>query len=143
MSPQPRHGTPYGEATPAIRALARRTGADVQELQTLYVLEALLTRIAVSPYRDDFVLKGGVLLAAFGLRRPTKDIDLPASQLRNDEEGVLAYPGDRSHRSAGWCGVRPWDGRYVGDPGRGRVRRSPCEAGRCPGPCSGVDWKST
>ena len=62
----------------------------MQELQTLYVLEALLARSAASPHRDDFVLKGGVLLAAFGLRRPTKDIDLQASQLSNDEEGVLA-----------------------------------------------------
>ena len=36
MSPQPQYGTPEGDATLAIRALARRTGADVQELQMLY-----------------------------------------------------------------------------------------------------------
>jgi hypothetical protein len=43
---------------------------------TLYALEGLLARIALSEHCDDFVLKGGVLLAAFAARRPTKDIDL-------------------------------------------------------------------
>ncbi|BCJ37125.1 hypothetical protein Athai_46280 [Actinocatenispora thailandica] len=88
MSPAPQHGTPAGDATIAIQQLARRTGGDVQELQTLYVLEALLARIAVSPYQRDFVLKGGVLLAAFAVRRPTKDIDLQAHRLSNDADQV-------------------------------------------------------
>lgn len=34
------------------------------------------------------MLKGGVLLAAFALRRPTKDIDLQATGLANDEDDV-------------------------------------------------------
>ncbi|GAA2184224.1 nucleotidyl transferase AbiEii/AbiGii toxin family protein [Brooklawnia cerclae] len=88
MSPNPQHGTPAGEATIAIRGLARRSGADVQELMTLYALEGLLARIARSEYRDDFVLKGGVLLAAFAARRPTKDIDLQATRLAGDPEEV-------------------------------------------------------
>lgn len=88
MSPNPQHGTPAGDATIAIRGLARQTGADVQELMTLYVLEGLLARIAHSQYRDDFVLKGGVLLAAFAARRPTKDIDLQATRLTGDPEEV-------------------------------------------------------
>lgn len=88
MTPKPRHGTPAGDATLAIQKLARQSGGDVQELQTLYVLESLLARIAASEYRDDFVLKGGVLLAAFAARRPTKDIDLQATGLANDAEGV-------------------------------------------------------
>lgn len=89
MSPNPQHGTPAGDATIAIRQLARQTGADVQDLQTLYVLEALLARIAASDHRDDFVLKGGVLLAAFAARRPTKDIDLQATGLANDADEVV------------------------------------------------------
>jgi hypothetical protein len=36
------------------------------------------------------VLKGGVLLAAFDARRPTRDIDLAASALRNTEAEILA-----------------------------------------------------
>lgn len=62
----------------------------MQELQTLYVLEALLARVIASPYRNDFVLKGGVLLAAYAVRRPTKDIDLQANGLPNDADGVAA-----------------------------------------------------
>lgn len=88
MTPKPRHGTPSGDATLAIQKLARETGGDVQELQTLYVLEALLARTAASAYRDDFVLKGGVLLAAFAARRPTKDIDLQATGFSNDADDV-------------------------------------------------------
>ena len=58
MSPNPQHGTPAGDAIIAIRGLARQTGADVQELMTLYALEGLLVRIARSEHREDFVLKG-------------------------------------------------------------------------------------
>ncbi|EPR76767.1 hypothetical protein ADILRU_0606 [Leifsonia rubra CMS 76R] len=60
----------------------------MQEIQTLYVLEALLSRLAVSPNRDDFVLKGSALLAAFAVRRPTRDIDLQATGLANDADEV-------------------------------------------------------
>ncbi|WP_449280817.1 nucleotidyl transferase AbiEii/AbiGii toxin family protein [Leucobacter sp.] len=88
MSPNPQHGTPAGDATIALRKLARQTGGDVQELMTLYALEGLLARIAISEYRDDFVLKGGVLLAAFAARRPTKDIDLQATRLTDDPDEV-------------------------------------------------------
>jgi Nucleotidyl transferase AbiEii toxin, Type IV TA system len=49
----------------------------------------LLARIAASRYRSDFVLKGGVLLAAFSLRRPAKDIDLQPTGLPNDVDDVL------------------------------------------------------
>jgi len=72
VTPSPQHGTPAGDASIAIRRLARQAGGDVQELMTLYALEGVLARIALSQYRDDFVLKGGVLLAAFAARRPTK-----------------------------------------------------------------------
>lgn len=59
MTPLPRHGNPAGDATLAIQKLARRTGADVQELMTIHVLEALLVRLARSTHPGDFVLKGG------------------------------------------------------------------------------------
>jgi hypothetical protein len=37
-----------------------------------------LTRLSRTRFAGQFVLKGGVLLAAFGERRPTRDIDLQA-----------------------------------------------------------------
>lgn len=62
----------------ALQRLARSQGRDTQELLTLYALEGLLARLAVSMYGDRFVLKGGMLLAAFGQRRPTRDLDVHA-----------------------------------------------------------------
>ncbi|MER6225131.1 nucleotidyl transferase AbiEii/AbiGii toxin family protein [Streptomyces sp900105755] len=42
-----------------------------------YVLERFLQRPASSPLgREHFVLKGGLLLAQFGARRMTRDIDI-------------------------------------------------------------------
>lgn len=44
--------------------------------------------MGASRYADRLVLKGGVLLAAFGERRPTRDIDLQGQTLDNDAEAV-------------------------------------------------------
>lgn len=106
MTPNPQHGTPAGDATLAIQRLARQTAGDVQELQTLYVLEALLARLAESEHRDDFVLKGGVLLAAFAVRRSTKDIDLQATGIANDETDVAERIREDHHRH------RPWTSQH-------------------------------
>ncbi len=54
----------------------------------LYVLESFLARLADSRFANQLVLKGGVLLAAFGERRPTRDVDLQAQALDNDVENV-------------------------------------------------------
>lgn len=56
----------------------------------LYALEGLLARLAASPHAAQLVLKGGVLLAAYGTRRATRDIDLQARQVTNELESVLA-----------------------------------------------------
>jgi predicted nucleotidyltransferase component of viral defense system len=54
----------------------------------LYALEGFLLRLAHSPHRDQLVLKGGVLLAAYELRRPTTDIDMAALRLANDVDTI-------------------------------------------------------
>ncbi|NQW73729.1 MAG: nucleotidyl transferase AbiEii/AbiGii toxin family protein [Actinobacteria bacterium] len=69
---------------------ARRENRPTQELLDLYVLEGFLTRLAASDARDSLVLKGGALLAAFGARRPTRDVDFLALDLDNDRATVLA-----------------------------------------------------
>ena len=73
-----------------IQNQARANGQNVSELARLYTLEGMLARIAVSDYAEDFVLKGGVLLAAFALRRSTKDIDLEATRIANDVQDVAS-----------------------------------------------------
>ncbi|MCB2176692.1 MAG: nucleotidyl transferase AbiEii/AbiGii toxin family protein [Actinomycetales bacterium] len=70
----------------ALGRQARERGRATTELLTLYVLERFLARLAVTDYREDLVLKGGVLLAAYRLRRPTRDVDLQAVDLALDEE---------------------------------------------------------
>jgi predicted nucleotidyltransferase component of viral defense system len=85
----PTRATVSGRAYLDVQNLARRTGRPTDELHQLYALEGLLARLAVSPYRDRLVLKGGVLLAAYDARRPTRDIDLQAQRLPNGLEDVL------------------------------------------------------
>ncbi|GAB3173714.1 hypothetical protein GCM10027059_45240 [Myceligenerans halotolerans] len=85
---RPTRDTPSGRAYNDLRNLARRDGRDVAEYLTLYALEGFLARLAVSKYVEDFVLKGGVLMAAFAARRPTRDVDLAASGFPNDIDDV-------------------------------------------------------
>lgn len=54
------------------------TGAPTQEYLIRHTLESFLDRLTRSSHAGDFVLKGGVLLAAYGVRRPTKDADANA-----------------------------------------------------------------
>lgn len=68
----------------ALQRLARVQRRATAELLQLYVLESFLRRLVRSPHADRFVLKGGVLMAAFDLRRATRDIDLLALRTSND-----------------------------------------------------------
>jgi hypothetical protein len=86
----PSRATPEGRAYLDLREKARNDRRPVDELLLLYVLECFLERLAESQHADQLVLKGGVLLAAFGERRPTRDIDLQGQALDNDAETVKA-----------------------------------------------------
>lgn len=70
MTPPPSRSTPAGRAYNDLRNLARRQGRDLAEYITLYALEGFLARLTASEVATDFVLKGGVLMAAFVDRRP-------------------------------------------------------------------------
>ena len=89
-SDRPTRATSDGRAYLDLRSLARKTGRSTDELMRLYALEGLLARLAVSRYAARLVLKGGVLLAAYGTRRATRDIDLQARQVANELGNVLA-----------------------------------------------------
>lgn len=60
-----------------IRNLSKKNSADAQILMRNYMMERLLERISVSDYKDKFILKGGMLVAAMvGLdARSTMDLD--------------------------------------------------------------------
>lgn len=87
---RPTRQTPAGRAYLDLQNQARRDGRGTQQLLTLYVVERWLARLARSPYADQFVLKGGMLLAAFDARRPTADADALARHLANDQNTILA-----------------------------------------------------
>jgi hypothetical protein len=85
----PARDTSAGRAYLDLQRQARSTKRPVQELFQLYVLEGFLDRLSRSAERGAFVVKGGVLLAAFDLRRPTRDIDLQAETMSNNADEVL------------------------------------------------------
>lgn len=60
-----------------IRNLSKNKSADAQILMRNYMMERFLERISLSEYRDKFILKGGMLVAAMvGLdARSTMDLD--------------------------------------------------------------------
>jgi len=67
----------YRQIQKASRSAATKHGipAPTQEYLTRHALESFLDRLNRTPHRHDFVLKGGLLLGAYGVRRPTKDAD--------------------------------------------------------------------
>lgn len=87
---RPRRDTAAGRAYLDLQRRARAEGRGTQELLTLYVVERWLARLSASPYRNQFVLKGGMLLAAYDARRPTADLDALARDFPNDEATVVS-----------------------------------------------------
>jgi len=67
---------------------ARRQKRGTQELLTMYIVERWLARMSRSTYAEDFILKGGMLLASFGTRRPTVDADALVRNMAPDQETV-------------------------------------------------------
>lgn len=98
---RPTRDTDAGRAYLDLQNRARREGRGTQELLTLYVVERWLARLSTSPHADRFVLKGGMLLAAFGARRPTVDADALVRHIANDVDivtrvvaEIAGRPGD-------------------------------------------------
>lgn len=73
-----------------LQSLARMRGRATSEILTIYGLERFVDRLTRTEFRDDFVLKGGILLAAYQLRRPTRDIDMQALDFPLDEAHLRA-----------------------------------------------------
>lgn len=83
-----------GHVNRELQRLAREHhGRDTQALQVLYAIEGFLRRLSVSGYRERMVLKGGMLLAVLDARRMTRDADLSAHAIANDESSVAGIVG--------------------------------------------------
>ena len=94
MSPAPSRNDPASAAYLDLRRLARDSGRPTNELHQLYGLEGFLDRLAASTHNHHLVLKGGVLLAAFDSRRPTRDLDFAATDINGDAENLSAVVND-------------------------------------------------
>jgi hypothetical protein len=91
--PTPSRDTTAGRVFNDLRNTARREHRGTDELLVAYALERWLYRVSVSSYAAQFILKGGLLLAAFGARRPTRDADL-LGRMDNDEEALVERIGE-------------------------------------------------
>jgi len=87
---KPEHSDPGGKAYLDLQAEGRRSQRTMQALMPMWISERWLARLSGSPLRHTFILKGGVLLAALGNRRPTQDADLLAVAISNDAAEVIA-----------------------------------------------------
>jgi hypothetical protein len=88
--PNPTRDTIAGRVYNDLRNLGRRTGRSTDEIMVEYVLERFLYRVSLSPSGGPhFILKGGLLLAQFGARRTTRDIDILGRAFPNDEAEII------------------------------------------------------
>ncbi|MEU4410115.1 nucleotidyl transferase AbiEii/AbiGii toxin family protein [Streptosporangium sp. NPDC023963] len=88
--PNPTRDTTAGRVYNDLRNLARRSGRSTDETMVEYVLERFLYRMGLSPEGGHhFILKGGLLLAQFGARRMTRDIDILGRAFPSDEAEII------------------------------------------------------
>lgn len=89
---------------------AKQSGRPFNDLVMYYAMERFLYRLSVSPYADQVVLKGGLMLQVWGASatRVTKDIDL-LGKLSNDPEHIRSVV-------AGICSLQVDDDALTFDP---------------------------
>jgi hypothetical protein len=87
---RPTRASQAGSAYLDLQNRARRERRGTQELLTLYVVERWLARLSASPHASKFVIKGGMLLAAYDARRPTADLDALARSMADDQATVVS-----------------------------------------------------
>lgn len=107
-----------------IRNIARQKKIPAQVVLQNYMFERLLVRLSASPYKDKFVLKGGMLVAAMvGLdNRATMDLDttlknlpLTPDAIRSALEQICAVPsGDTVNFEVGAISPIREDDAYGG-----------------------------
>ena len=74
-----------------IKSVAQKNHADARTLMRIYMMERFLERLAKSEYRDQFIIKGGILVTAMiGVaNRSTMDIDTSVKNLNLSAQDAL------------------------------------------------------
>ncbi len=73
-----------------LKKIAKEENINFNQILLLYFQERLLYRISISSYKNNFFLKGGLLILSLTefKTRPTKDMDFLASGVSNDLEDI-------------------------------------------------------
>jgi len=74
-----------------IKHLANTTNSDARLLIRIYMMDRFLERLACSKYKDNFIIKGGILVTSMVgvMARSTMDIDACIKNLNLSEENAL------------------------------------------------------
>ena len=74
----------------AIRNIAKEKNLHAQEVLQIFMFERILERLSLSPYRENFVLKGGLLISSMiGIsERTTMDMDTTIRGIDMDEANI-------------------------------------------------------
>ena len=88
-----------------IKAIAKDKGISTQQVQQNYLIEAFLNKLALSDYRNNFIVKGGYLIgsilgldmrATMDLDTTTKGFELTPENLLDYAHKIVAIPTDES-----------------------------------------------
>ena len=74
-----------------IRSMAEKRNLRPQEVLQMYLFERILERLANSPYSDNFILKGGLLISSMiGIsERTTMDMDTTVRGITMEEDEIV------------------------------------------------------
>lgn len=70
--------------------IAKKSNRDYNALLNQFFQERFLYKLSLSPYQNNFILKGALLLMTYDIEktRPTKDIDFLGKSIKNDVESL-------------------------------------------------------
>lgn len=74
-----------------IRSMAEKRNLRPQEVLQMYLFERILERLENSPYSDNFILKGGLLISSMiGIsERTTMDMDTTVRGITMEEDEIV------------------------------------------------------
>lgn len=76
----------------AIRSMAAKRNLRAQEVLQMFLFERIIDRLAASSFRDNFILKGGLLISSMiGIgERTTMDMDTTARGIQMEEDEIVS-----------------------------------------------------
>ena len=112
-----------------IRNMSKKKSADAQILMRNYMMERFLERISLSEYKNQFILKGGMLVAAMvGLdARATMDLDATIKGTNVSVEDVEMIISQIINSTGRWCFISGQTD--IGNHGRSRLSWCSCKHG--------------